>query len=303
MLLSEAMPKFMAWMEINNNPSPLTLKNYRCWFKKFFEWSTDIHVEHINLKLIEDFKYYLHFLKKPDGSPALGALSKNHHLIAIRCFLNWCISQGVSTLSPSLIYLSKTKPKEAVFLNRTEFEKLFNSINGGGIRVHRNRAVIWTLFSTGLRVSELVKLDRNDIDLETRQFKVIGKGSKPRVVFLSAKAVEYLRIYLEKRNDNFPALFINYKAYKVNFNNPEKRRFGRAACQRMIKAVAKKAGFEKRITPHSLRHSLATELLVNGADIRSVQEILGHSNITSTMIYTHVVNSRLKDIHEKFLSP
>lgn len=300
MLLSEAMPKFLAWMEINNNPSPMTLKNYNQWFKKFYNWSKDIHVENIDLKLIDDFRYYLHFLKKPNGDPSLGTLSKNHHIIALRCFLNWCLSQDIKTLSPSLIRLAKVKQKEASFLTRNEFIKLFDTIKGNGIRAIRNKAIVWLLFSTGLRVSEFVSLNRDDISLEERQFSIMGKGSKQRVVFLSVQAVEYLRKYLEKRIDNFPALFINYKAYRKNLENPEKRRFGRAACQRMIKSLAKKAGFDKKITPHALRHSLATELLINGADIRSVQEVLGHTSISSTMIYTHITNPRLKEIHAKF---
>jgi len=188
------------------------------------------------------------------------------------------------------------------YLSREELERLFLTVNADGIRGLRDTAILETLYSTGLRVSELVSLNRSQVDLVRREFMVRGKGRKTRIVFLSDRAAEAIEKYLASRSDNFDALFLNYRhsKQKEDITLGEKRRLSTVMVEYLVRNYARKAGIIKKVTPHVLRHSFATELLINGADIRSVQEMLGHASITTTQIYTHLTNKRLREVHEKY---
>ncbi len=187
-------------------------------------------------------------------------------------------------------------------MNRDELESLFQAIELKNKKGLRDRAIIETLYSTGLRVSELVSLNRTQINLERAEFMVRGKGRKPRIVFLSKRAGEYLKIYLDSRKDNYQPLFINYgrERTKIHGKEEEKKRLTAYSIEEIVRETSKKAGIVKKVTPHTIRHSYATELLLNGADIRSVQELLGHSSITTTQVYTHITNKKLREVYQKY---
>jgi len=299
MFLKEAIDRFVFHFQIEKNPAPRTMINYKLSLKRFFNFIGDINVEQISFFQIQDFRQHLFEWKKDNGDK-LTVKTQNHYMIFIRNFLKYCLAQGLNVVNPERIVLAKVPERKVDVIELDQFKTLFDQIKGKGIRAYRNRAIVQMLCSTGLRISELASLNRNDIDFNRKELPVIGKGRKLRLVFLSEVALFYLKEYLDQRTDDFPALFINYKAYRIYKNNPEKRRIHPAACQRMVKGYAIKAGINIKVTPHVLRHFFATESYSNGADIRSVQKLLGHSNINTTTIYTHVKNSRLKEIHEKF---
>ena len=188
------------------------------------------------------------------------------------------------------------------FLSRDELERIFATVSADNIRGLRDRAILETLYSTGLRVSELASLNKKNVDLKRREFMVRGKGRKPRIVFLSERAVEWISKYLAVRNDNFEALFLNHRRGKKSSDivAGEGRRLSTVAIENMVRKTSLLAGVIKKVTPHILRHSFATELLMNGADIRSVQEMLGHASLTTTQIYTHLTHKRLREVHEKY---
>ena len=237
-----------------------------------------------------------------DRGRTLGVKTQNYHVIALRAFFKYLIKNDIPTLPPEKIDLQKIPERTIEYLTREELERLFQEVGSEGLMQLRNRAIIETLYSTGLRVSELVSLNRSQVDLKRKEFMVRGKGKKPRIVFLSERASEHIENYLNERKDNFEPLFINHgRARKGDdITLGEKRRLTRVSVEYIVRRTARKAGIIKKVTPHILRHSFATELLLNGADIRSVQEMLGHSSITTTQIYTHVTNKRLREIHEKF---
>ncbi|MCC6643151.1 tyrosine-type recombinase/integrase, partial [Candidatus Peregrinibacteria bacterium] len=263
----------------------------------------------IDLDLVNQYRIFLNRLKDELGNPLLSNKTQGYHVIALRAFLKYLAKQDLESLSPEKIELGKVPQRSVDFLEREELERLFAAVNKGGLVGLRDFAILRTLYSTGLRISELVRLDREMINLETREFRVLGKGGKHRIVFLSDDAAEAIGIYLEARKDDLKPVFINHgrgKAEKeetilsgkIDLN--EKRRISPTMVQFMVRNYARKAGLVKNVTPHKLRHSFATELLKNGADLRSVQEMLGHSSITTTQIYTHVTNQRLREIHQKY---
>jgi len=300
MFLKEAIERFLFFLKVEKNVASRTLGTYELALRRFHDFCGNIEIEKIEVKNIKDFRYYLFRLQKQNGAPLLCAKTQNYHLIDLRNFLKFLIEEGYNVPSPDLIKLSKTHDDLIEIPNREEFDLLLDQIKGDGIRSIRNRAIIQVLYSTGLRVSELCALNRSDVDFNRREVPIIGKGRKARLIFFSEKALESLKQYLEKRIDDFPALFLNYKVYAIYLNDPEKRRLHPAACQRIIKSLALKAGIRKKVTPHKLRHLFATELLANGADIRAVQLLLGHTNINTTTRYTHITNVRLKEIHDKY---
>lgn len=307
MQLNHAITDFLEYCEVGKNHSQKTLENYRHYLRRFEEFiknekkTSEFTVEHISLPLVQRYRLFLNRYLDGYGLP-LSKKTQSYHVIALRAMLKYLIKHDIKTLSPEKIDLPKIGARSVEFLTRAELERLFSVIDLDDIRGYRDRAIMETLYSTGLRVSELTALNRAHLNLETREFGVRGKGDKPRVVFLSDRAVKFLREYLVQRHDSLTPLFINTKrgraAEEKSFS--EKARLTPVSVQNIVRKYALKAGIVKKVTPHTLRHSFATELLLNGADIRSVQELLGHSSITTTQVYTHVTNQKLKEVHEKF---
>jgi len=310
MKLGELIVRFLEHAEIGKNQSQKTVENYRHYLKRFESWiGADVLPKTISIEKIQDFRLYLNRLENEKGEQLLSTKTQNYHIIALRAFLKYLIKNDIPTLSPEKIDLSKIPERTVEYLSREELERLFEAVSAGAgtsaanaIRVARDRALLETLYSTGLRVSELVSLNRAQVDLVRKEFMVRGKGKKPRIVFLSERAATIIQDYLKLRDDNFEPLFLNYRHGRAaeDITLGEKRRLSTVMVEYLVRNYARKAGIIKKVTPHVLRHSFATELLVNGADIRSVQEMLGHSSITTTQIYTHLTNKRLREVHEKY---
>lgn len=302
MKLEAAIGQFLQHAEVGKNQSEKTIENYAHYLSRFLAWAGDISVKSITLKKVQEYRLYLNRLKDENGKKLLIVKTQNYHVIALRAFLKWCIKNDIDTLAPEKIDLGKIEERTVEYLSREELERLFDVVDADSVRGRRDRAILETLYSTGLRVSELVSLNRDQVDLERREFMVRGKGRKARIVFLSDRAVEAIESYVAVRDDNFDPLFLNYRRGKQddNITMGEKRRLSTVMVQYLVRNYARKAGIIKKVTPHVLRHSFATELLINGADIRSVQEMLGHASITTTQIYTHLTNKRLREVHEKF---
>lgn len=289
MNIKEHILKFLEYCEITKNQSPKTLENYRHYLKRFEEFiGENANPRGITLQKVQDYRLYLNRLNN------LNIKTQNYHIIALRAFLKHLTKNDVETLAPEKIELSKIPKRSVEVLSRAELERIFDEAKNHP----RDTAILETLYSTGLRVSELASLNRDQVDLKRREFMVRGKGSKPRIVFLSEKAVSSIEAYLLKRSDNFKPLFLNNM--KADITQDEKRRLSTVSIEKLVRKYARLAGIIKKVTPHTLRHSYATELLQNGADIRSVQEMLGHSSITTTQIYTHITDKKLREVHEKF---
>jgi site-specific recombinase XerD len=310
MELVEVITDFLEHAEIGKNQAIKTIENYNHYLGRFVKWfGGEKSPSEIDLEAVQNFRLYLNRLSDVRGSQLLTIKTQNYHVIALRAFLKYCIKNDIETLAPEKIDLSKIPERTVEYLGREELERLFEAVKAaagrgdkGRIRSLRDEAILETLYSTGLRVSELCSLNRSQVDLERREFMVRGKGKKPRIVFLSERAVEAIKAYIFARDDNFDPLFLNYKKGKIgdDITMGERRRLSTVMVEYLVRGYARRAGIIKKVTPHVLRHSFATELLINGADIRSVQEMLGHSSITTTQIYTHLTNKRLKEVHEKF---
>lgn len=302
MKIKEAVTRFLEHAEIGKNQSLKTVENYSHYMGRFVAFSGDISIKDITLQKVQNYRLHLNRMTDEKGDQVLGVKTQNYHIIALRAFLKWCMKNDLQTLSPEKIDLSKIPERTVEYLGREELERLFQQVEGHSVRAIRDRAILETLYSTGLRVSELVSLNCNQVDLERREFMIRGKGRKPRIVFLSDRSVDAIKKYLAVRQDNFDPLFLNYGRGKKgdDITLGEKRRLSTVMIQYLVRNYARRAGIIKKVTPHVLRHSFATELLINGADIRSVQEMLGHASITTTQIYTHLTNKRLREVHEKF---
>ncbi|MCD6194757.1 tyrosine-type recombinase/integrase, partial [bacterium] len=262
--------------------------------KRFLDFSGNISVKKINLALVRKFRLHLNRQRDSRGD-SLSLKTQAYHLIALRAFLRFLAKQDIASLAPEKIELPKTEEKEISFLEPEEVKDLFKSVPDSGKVSHlRDRVILEVLYSTGLRVSELVSLNKDDINLKREEFSVKGKGGKIRVVFLTPSAKEWLKRYLEKREDMDRALFVRTKGRGNDL------RLSTRSVERMISFYAKKAGLAKKVTPHTLRHSLATAMLRGGADLRAVQSLLGHSSITTTQRYTHVTDEHLKEVHQKY---
>jgi site-specific recombinase XerD len=304
MLLSDAIRQFLEHCEIEKNQSKKTLINYQHYLNRFLEFTNDIEISNIDQELITKYRLFLNRIElKPNEN--LTIKTQNYHIIALRAFLKFCSKKDWKTLAPEKIELSKIPERTVEFLTREELEKLFRYADDGKQIGLRNRAILEMLYSTGLRISELVNLDRQNIDFEKGEFSIRGKGKKVRIVFMSDRAKSWLKEYLDSRDDNYDPLFINHgrprnrKKGDLDLTGQHKR-LTEYTIQEMVRVTGVRAGIIKHVTPHTIRHSFATELLLNGADIRSVQELLGHSSITTTQIYTHITNNKLKEIHQKF---
>ncbi len=298
MRISKYINDFLQNCEIIQNRSKKTLENYRHYMKRFEDFlSEDIYPKDLTLQKVNNYRLFLSRFVDKKGRP-INIKTQNYHVIALRAFLKYLTKNDVKTLAPEKIELSKIEKRTVEVLSREEVERLFQAIDQTKKVAARDTAIVETLYSTGLRVSELASLNRDQVDLKRREFMVRGKGRKPRIVFLSKRAAQAIENYMKTRQDHFKPLFINN--LKAQILEEEKKRLTTVSIESLVKKYSLRAGIIKKVTPHTLRHSYATELLINGADIRSVQEMLGHSSITTTQIYTHITDKKLKDIHDKF---
>jgi site-specific recombinase XerD len=309
MTIQKAINRFLEYCELDKNLSMRTVRMYGYYLHFFEEWllgqseSTNIEVENINEETIRDFRLYLSRNYKNKFKGELKRQTQNYFLVALRSFLRYLIRMKVKVIPPEMVELGKQQDRTIKFLSHEDLEKLFAAVDPVDEMGMRDKALLEVLFSTGLRVSELARLNREQVNTDTGEFGVIGKGGKARVVFLSTRAKEALHVYLSKRKDPYAPLFLRYSGPKEEEElTDEKRRLSVRSIERMIDKYRKKANILFKIGPHALRHSYATDLLQHGADIRSVQEMLGHKNIATTQIYTHVTNVRLKEVHEKYHS-
>ena len=281
---------YLDYLEIEKNRSIKTRINYERYLKKFLDFSKISKPEQISQDLTRRYRLWL-------NRAGIKKNTQNYHLIALRNFLKYLAKRDLKVLSADKIELGKQSERQVVFLENDELKRLLDAPDGDSFKSLRNRAILELLFSTGLRVSELCGLDRDSINIKTGEFAVRGKGDKVRLVFLSETAKTALKNYLQKRQDIDQALFIRYVK---NVSKADNLRLTSRSVERLVKYCAAKAGLSKKVSPHTLRHSFATDLLINGADIRSVQALLGHSNITTTQIYTHITDKQLREIHQAF---
>ena len=307
--IKEAILRFLEYCELDRNLALRTVKMYGYYLDFFKKWllkstnSTSFPVEKIDENIVRQFRLYISHQYKNPFKGDLKRQTQNYFLVALRSLFRFLIKEKLTVISPEVIELGKTRDRNIKFLQPEDLERLFNVVDTSEIIGLRDRAILEVLFSTGLRVSEMVALNRDQINFQTGEFGVIGKGGKARVVFLSKQAKDRLQRYFQKRDDPYHALFIRYSGPKAPEGlTDEKLRLSVRSVERSIDKYRKKAGILFRIGPHVLRHSYATDLLSHGADLRSVQEMLGHKNISTTQIYTHVTNYRLREIHEKFHS-
>jgi site-specific recombinase XerD len=310
--MKELLQRFLEYCEIEKNRSKLTLRNYDHYLNRFVEFAKEHGVtkpEAITLELVRQYRLHINRLTDKEGKN-LKQITQNYHIIALRAFLKYLQKYDYKTLPPEKLELAKAPSHMVEFLEPEDVDRLIKATDGEKEEILRLRdhAILETLFSTGLRVSELCSLKKEQVNLQRNEFSVRGKGDKLRLIFLSPAANKALQSYLKFRKDNSKFLFIAHKQIgKGNTVEKDMQSFSKDATgltprtvQRIVKKYAMIAGITKPITPHTLRHSFATDLLQNGADIRSVQSMLGHSSITTTQIYTHVTNQQLREVHEKF---
>lgn len=302
MFMSEALTDFLENLEVEGGRSQKTILNYQLYLERFIDFAGDIPVDKITSELVRKYRLWLNRYKN-DKDEELSLITQSYHLIALRGFLTYLSRRDVQSLSADKIILPKTVRKQVTFLQYDEVMRMIEQIPLTDEPGLRDRAIIELLFSSGLRISELVNLNRDHINLNRREFMVRGKGQKDRPVFVSKNAAEHVRAYLDARQDSLSPLFLSYsrRHSKVDTSG-DFRRLGARSIQRMITRYARLAGITKHVSPHTMRHSFATDLLMNGADLRSVQSMLGHSNISTTQVYTHVTDQHLKDVHERFHS-
>ena len=303
--LSGAIRKFLEYLEVEKNCSKLTIRNYSHYLEELVKYlSVDGRVPNlsdVNLESIRSFRLYLSRKKGVSGD--MMTVTQGYYVIALRSFLKWLIKNDYKVMQPEKLEVPKNKDHSLKFLDNDQVIRLLNQPLTSQKSGMRDRVILELLFSTGLRVSELVSLNRDQINLKTREFGIIGKGGKSRLVFISKQAADFLDRYLKGRMDKFKPLFIHYSGKKdVVVADDKSVRLTARSIQRLVKKYVKQARLPVMATPHTLRHSMATDLLRSGADIRSVQEILGHKNIATTQIYTHITDARLREVHEKFHS-
>ncbi|MFA5842658.1 MAG: tyrosine-type recombinase/integrase [Candidatus Gracilibacteria bacterium] len=316
MPLSQFITRFLEHAEIGKQQSVKTIENYHHYLTRFLTWAGDIEPDKITLDLVHRYRLYLNRFPQEENAQAatlkkqlrkksghsLSLKTQNYHLIALRAFLKYLVKNDIPTLAPEKIELGKTPKRTVEFLTREEVERLLLAVPLDTKTGLRDRTILETLFSTGLRVSELANLNRNQVDLKRKEFMVRGKGKKPRIVFLSDRCAEWLELYLKSREDNWSPLFINMRRHRAvdGLEIGEKFRLTTVSIENIVRRTTVFAGIIKKVTPHTLRHSFATHLLTRGADLRSVQEMLGHSSITTTQIYTHLTNPQLHEVHRKY---
>lgn len=303
--LHEHIINFLEYLEVEKNCSKLTIRDYMHYLAVFEGWYTSTYpgrsIDQLDLTTVRKYRVYLSNQTDQKGSP-IKKVTQNYYVIALRSFLRFLIKNDVKTLEPSKIDLPKTESRSIKFLEREQVDRLVTMPDTSTEEGMRDRAILELLFSTGLRVSELVSLDHGKINLERREFGIIGKGRRSRIVFISDRAAEWVQRYLEARTDPFKPLFIRYSGKVMEEEEGEKMRLTARSIERIVKKYVQLARLPVDATVHTMRHSFATDLLTNGADIRSVQEMLGHKNIATTQIYTHITNKQLRDVHKAFHS-
>lgn len=303
MFISEALGDFLEHLEVEGGRSQRTIENYQLYLERFIEFTGDIEVVKITSEVVRKYRLWLNRYRNEVTGGELSIITQSYHLIALRGFLTYLSRRDIDSLSADKIILPKTARKQVTFLHYDEVVNMIDQIPTDSEVGLRDRAIIELLFSSGLRVSELVNLNRDHINLKRREFMVRGKGQKDRPVFVSPSAADHVQNYLNARDDSLPALFLSYSRRNSEPDvSGDYRRLGARSIQRMISKYAKLAGITKHVSPHTMRHSFATDLLMNGADLRSVQSMLGHSNISTTQVYTHVTDQHLKDVYERFHS-
>jgi site-specific recombinase XerD len=295
----DAVANFLEYLELEQNRSRKTIQNYSHYLTRLSDYAGEIKLKDIDAELVRKWRMWLNRLPT-NTNDELSKITQNYHLIALRSFLRFCAKRDWETLQPDKIELARTHRPQVTFLTPEELERLTAQPDTSKLNGLRDRAILELLFSSGLRVSELVGLDRDHINLKRREFMVRGKGQKDRPVFISDEAGAWIEKYLARRTDNTKPLFIRYSGSKKIDNSGNFTRLTARSVQRMVSRYALLAGITKHVSPHTLRHSFATDLLMNGADLRSVQVMLGHSNIATTQIYTHVTDPHLKAVHEQF---
>ena len=300
--ISELLVDFIEDLEVTSGRSKKTAENYALYINRLIEFTGDITVDEITSEVLRKYRLWLNRYKN-DNNDELSLTTQSYHLIALRMFLKYLSRRDITSLSSDKVLLPKTVRPQVTFLHSDEIERMLNEIDLSSEEGLRDRALIELLFSSGLRVSELVSLNRDHINPTKREFTIRGKGSKDRPAFVSASAYQRVSDYLDARDDPLPALFLSYSRNKgPATTDGNYRRLSARSVQRIVDKYTRLAGITKHVSPHTLRHSFATDLLMNGADIRSVQVMLGHSDISTTQIYTHVTDSHLKEVHEKFHS-
>ncbi|EKD85892.1 MAG: tyrosine recombinase XerD [uncultured bacterium] len=296
---------FLEYLEVEKNCSKLTIRDYRHYLNIFISWYistiSDKSLEQVDLSDIRKYRVFLS--NKTDNKGAgLARVTQNYYVIALRSFLRFLIKNDHKTLEPSKIDLPKTESRSLKFLERDQVERLVIAADTSKEEGIRDRAIMELLFSTGLRVSELVSLNRDQINLERKEFGIIGKGRRSRIVFVSDRAADWIQKYINIRKDSFKPMFIRYSGRVTEENNGERMRLTARSVERVVKKYVRASRLPVDATVHTLRHSFATDLLTNGADLRSVQEMLGHKNIATTQIYTHITNKQLREVHKSFHS-
>ena len=292
--------QFLEHLEIEKGRSVKTIDNYSRYIDRFLLYSKVIQPKDVTENLIREYRLWLNRqpgTKVGRGVDPMKRRTQNYYLIALRAFLKYIRKRGVESMSPESIELAKVPERSLDLITSAELDRLLNSPDSKTPQGRRDRALLELLFSTGLRVSELCSLSIDDVDLTRDEFSIRGKGEKIRVVFLSDAARKAIKDYLALRKDMDDAMFIQYGK---NAKNSKELRLTTRAVQRLVKHYAVKAGITRKVTPHVIRHSFATDLLSNGADIRSVQTLLGHANIATTQIYTHITDKHLRDVHKRF---
>lgn len=307
--MEQKLPKliddFLEYLEIEKNCSKLTIRDYRHYLEVYKDWHiTSLPGKNLEKLELSDIRKYRVFLSNKTDIKGAGLkrVTQNYYVIALRSFLRFLIKNDYKTLEPSKIDLPKTESRSLKFLERDQVDRLVTSPDTSKEEGIRDRAVMELLFSTGLRVSELVSLNRDQINLDRKEFGIIGKGRRSRIVFVSDRAAEWIDRYMKIRKDNFKPLFIRYSGRITEENNGERMRLTARSIERIVKKYVRLARIPVDASVHTLRHSFATDLLTNGADLRSVQEMLGHKNIATTQIYTHITNKQLREVHRSFHS-
>lgn len=312
--LESLVQEFLEYLEVERNLSPLTIRDYRHYLEFFDKWqkvnSPISKPQDLTVDVVRKYRVYLAHFLSPNGNPStsirtglpLKKVTQNYYVIALRSFLRYLVKKDLAVVAPEKIELPKVESRSLKFLDRDQLERLLAQPDVSTDRGLRDKSLMEMLFSTGLRVSELCRLNRDDINLERREFGIIGKGQKQRIVFISDRAALWLGKYLAVRADIYKPLFIRYKGGQGPTLTSEEMRLTPRSVQRAIEKYVRAAKLPVKATPHVLRHSFATDLLMNGADLRSVQELLGHKNVATTQIYTHVTNSTLRDVHKAFHS-
>lgn len=301
--VADLVQDFLEALEVEGGRSINTTRNYGLYLERMLEFGGyELLPKDLTAEWLRKYRLWLNRYERPEGR-GLTVATQAYHLIALRGFLKYLAKRGIESLDPALVELPRTHRPQVTFLHVDEIDRILAEIPENTEAGLRDRAILELLFSSGLRVSELIALNRDSVNLGRKEFVVRGKGQKDRPVFLSESAALAIEDYLAERKDSLPALFLNNSRNQpLAGTGGDYRRLTPRSVERIIAKYVRKAGITKHVTPHTLRHSFATDLLMNGADLRSVQSLLGHSSISTTQIYTHVTDTHLKEVHEKFHS-